>query len=192
MRNPEQPSIESEIAGENRLAAMVANRFVDVKVKMRLYEEVVDASPVPTIMTSEDGGVIHVNPAYCFQFGVKKEDVLGSGWERVVSKADLSRVVGEWSNTILRKLPYYQSVAGFIDATTGVVQCSFRVVKLVDSHAYVGFIIPMCADPHGCPVHDKLMKIHLIRMTGFGTTIQCFDSLPPVTDHQDGESSTSS
>ncbi len=130
-----------------QLAHNLAKHFITsreqlntVSAQLKLYKDVSDASPVPMVITNFAGDLVYANPAYLRLLGGCLRDVLGSGWQRYVSKAGLDAVNDHWFYEVEKESTHINGrITYLID--NAPVECVYNMSRISDG--YCGFVIPV-------------------------------------------------
>lgn len=128
------------------LGHQMAEKLVDYKQQVDFLLRVIDASPLPMILTDLDGKLTHGNPAYLRLCGATLPRVLGSGWTRFVVPRLLPEISRRWMESTRNR---DEIATGTVVYTKDPnVTCHYRMV-LIEGTGYCGFVVPetcICVD----------------------------------------------
>lgn len=144
---------------------------LELAQKLAEAREVVDAAivqhcPVPVVYTDKDGKWCHVNEPMEKLLAAESGDLLGSRWHKL---AKFGRK--EWEAVIKAKEENGKLYMKFKAGDGRDVPAYVSVIRLTNG-GFIGFILPVCEHPVGCPVHGFLLhniessKVHAAQERG--------------------------
>jgi PAS domain S-box-containing protein len=90
-----------------QLASALAERFAEIRereeavsLELVAYKELLDLSPCPMCLSTQDGLIVYVNRSYQEMLGVTLEQVVVNGWHDLIADRDRARVVKIWEDTV--------------------------------------------------------------------------------------------
>lgn len=116
---------------------------------------VVENCPVPLFAADAAGGWTRVNAPYQTLLGAKEYQLLGRKWVKFIRPDDLSRVMDEYERAVADKVT--STRIHFQHAVGGAFVNMWWHITAIPGDGYLGFAVPSCASPMGCPLHDSLL-----------------------------------
>jgi two-component system NtrC family sensor kinase len=120
------------------LAHTLARTFEEKNGKLDELRAIVDACPMATFITDEQGGCVYVNQAYQTLVGRNYQELLGDGWKQILHHKDLFEVTRYWDESVSNEDSYDQHYR-IVLPTGRIIPVHCRAVRL-PSGSYVGYV----------------------------------------------------
>ena len=125
---------EKKKAADQQLAAEAALRMSEAR-----FSAMAQSSALGIFITDPSGDCRYTNPAYQRISGLSQAQALGSGWSKAIHPEDRDRVIEEWYDAALRKVPFL-SEHRFVHADGRIVSTRVNASEITDGDRLVGYV----------------------------------------------------
>lgn len=123
------------------LAEKLARSFTEKNSQLRELRIIVEACPLATFITNDQGDCIFVNTAYQELVGRSYQELNGDGWKVIIHPDDLPEVAAFWAASLDNEIEFDHQCR-YVRPDGDVVPVHCKAVKL-PSGGYVGYVNAM-------------------------------------------------
>lgn len=137
------------------LAEALATTLITTRETIRTA--IVESCPVPMLVADHQGSWVHVNAPYQALLACASDEVIGARWLDTLTPASRSRVEKVWEHIVRHRIGVRHLPVEHVHSS-GRVVVGFMDVGFVPVDGFVGWFVPVCADPVECPMHEHVLR----------------------------------
>lgn len=112
--------------------------------------------PVPVFVSDAQGRWVRANLPMQTMLACDERTLRNDGWLGLVDPTDMREVLEQWRDIFQKKTKQFKLRIRFTPSDGRIVSTYTSVIRL-DTGNYLGFTVPICDHPFGCPIHGFLL-----------------------------------
>ncbi len=128
-----------------------------IKNREAIRTAIVESCPIPMFVADAVGDWVHVSLNYQKLLAQPTNEILGRKWLNTLTPRSREKAESIWDHVVQHRVGVRHLPIEHVQAS-GHVLSGFMDIGFVPVDGFVGWFVPMCAEPVACPVHEHLLK----------------------------------